>query len=150
MDFDGFVALEPDSGSIEAAREALRLKLAMSDMEPDVLSNADSDDAEIGPEEVELEQKMIYAGDKTVIKVSCLVVSECCLGCSPTCVGKVVLSCQCFVLAPCVQAHGSLTITTSALYFTADEESEDYQQIDPQVNWFTDGVVWLCVGCWQW
>ena len=59
--------IEPDSGSIEAAPEALRLKLSVSDKEPDVLSNADSDEAEIGVEEVELEQKITYAGQDAAI-----------------------------------------------------------------------------------
>jgi hypothetical protein len=104
---------EPDSGSIGAAREALRLKLSVSDKEPDVLSNADSDEVEIGAEEVELEQKITYAG-------------------------KVVLSCQCSVIAPSVKAPGSLTITTSALYFTADEESEEYQHIGHEVLLYTN------------
>ncbi|XP_062513649.1 neurobeachin-like isoform X2 [Corticium candelabrum] len=104
---------EADTRSIEAAREALRLKLALADKEPDVLSNTDSDEAEIGPEEIDLEQKITFSG-------------------------KVVLSCQCSVIAPCVQAPGSLTITTSAIYFTADEDSEEYQHIDPKVLLYTN------------
>ena len=61
-----------------------------------------------------------------------------------------MLSCQCSVIAPSVQAPGSLTITTSTLYFTADEESEEYQQIDPQVVWVDEGIMFLLVvtaGC---
>ena len=54
--------LEADTRSIEAAREALRLKLALADKEPDVLSNTDSDEAEIGPEEIDLEQKITFSG----------------------------------------------------------------------------------------
>ena len=73
--------LEADTRSIEAAREALRLKLALADKEPDVLSNTDSDEAEIGPEEIDLEQKITFSGLQRVrhcdrIMIKCCYVKE--------------------------------------------------------------------------
>ncbi|XP_065829708.1 lipopolysaccharide-responsive and beige-like anchor protein isoform X2 [Oscarella lobularis] len=116
---------ETDSGSIEAAKAAFRLKMtkALSE-ELDVLSNADSDDVEGVLDEAEAEREVIFAG-------------------------RVVLSCSCRILCPCVVLPGTLTITTSALYFASDEESDDYKKLDPQLlqytkslnaEWFLDDV----------
>ena len=62
--FDFFHCLaETDSGSIEAAKAAFRLKMtkALSE-ELDVLSNADSDDVEGVLDEAEAEREVIFAG----------------------------------------------------------------------------------------
>ena len=48
--------------------------------------------------------------------------------------GHVVFTTSCHLIAPCVIAPGSLTVTSKALFFTVDEENSDYQKLDPKVS----------------
>ena len=49
--------------------------------------------------------------------------------------GHVIFSTPCHLIAPCVVAPGSLTITSTALFFTVDEDDADYQKLDPKVRY---------------
>ena len=46
----------------------------------------------------------------------------------------VVLTASCKSISPCIAAVGSLAITTTALYFSLDEEHPDNQKLDPKVS----------------
>lgn len=48
--------------------------------------------------------------------------------------GHVVFTAPCHLIAPCVLAPGSLTVTSEALFFTVDEENTEYQKLDPKVS----------------
>ena len=48
--------------------------------------------------------------------------------------GHVVFTAPCHLIAPCVLAPGSLTVTSEALFFTVDEENPEYQKLDPKVS----------------
>lgn len=48
--------------------------------------------------------------------------------------GHVILTTDCQMLAPCVVVPGSLTITSTAMFFSADEDDEEYRKIDPKVS----------------
>ena len=48
--------------------------------------------------------------------------------------GHVVFTAPCHLIAPCVLAPGSLTVTSEALFFTVDEENAEYQKLDPKVS----------------
>ena len=47
--------------------------------------------------------------------------------------GHVVFTTSCHLIAPCVVAPGSLTVTSEALFFAVDEENPEYQKLDPKV-----------------
>ena len=46
----------------------------------------------------------------------------------------VVLTASCRSISPCIAAVGSLAITTTALYFSLDEEHPNNQKLDPKVG----------------
>ena len=46
----------------------------------------------------------------------------------------VVFSTSCHLIAPCVVAPGSLTITSSAMFFTVDEDEPECKNLDPKVG----------------
>ncbi len=46
----------------------------------------------------------------------------------------VVLTASCKSISPCIGAVGTLTITTTALYFSLDEEHPDNLKLDPKVS----------------
>jgi len=48
--------------------------------------------------------------------------------------GHVVFTAPCHLIAPCVLAPGTLTVTSEALFFTVDEENMEYQKLDPKVS----------------
>ena len=48
--------------------------------------------------------------------------------------GHVVFTAPCHLIAPCVLAPGTLTVTSEALFFTVDEENAEYQKLDPKVS----------------
>ena len=50
--------------------------------------------------------------------------------------GHVVFTTSCHLIAPCVVAPGSLTVTSEALFFAVDEENPEYQKLDPKVRVF--------------
>lgn len=50
--------------------------------------------------------------------------------------GHVVFTSSCNMIAPCVVAPGTLTVTSEALFFTVDEENPEYQKLDPKVSPF--------------
>lgn len=50
--------------------------------------------------------------------------------------GHVVFTSSCHMIAPCVVAPGTLTVTSEALFFTVDEENPEYQKLDPKVSPF--------------
>ena len=50
--------------------------------------------------------------------------------------GHVVFTSSCHMIAPCVVAPGTLTVTSEALFFTVDEENPEYQKLDPKVSLF--------------
>ena len=47
--------------------------------------------------------------------------------------GHVIFTSSCHLIAPCVVAPGSLTVTSEAVFFTVDEENPEYQKLDPKV-----------------
>jgi hypothetical protein len=49
----------------------------------------------------------------------------------------VVLTASCKSISPCIAAVGTLTITTTALYFSLDEEHPDNLKLDPKVGLFS-------------
>lgn len=53
----------------------------------------------------------------------------------------VVLTAPCKSISPCIAAVGTLTITTTALYFSLDEEHSDNMKLDPKVSVFSDVIV---------
>lgn len=50
--------------------------------------------------------------------------------------GHVVFTSSCHMIAPCVVAPGTLTVTSEALFFTVDEENPEYQKLDSKVSPF--------------
>ena len=48
--------------------------------------------------------------------------------------GHVVFTTLCHLIAPCVVAPGSLTVTSEAVFFAVDEENPEYQKLDPKVS----------------
>ena len=48
----------------------------------------------------------------------------------------VVFTASCKSISPCTAAVGTLTITTTALYFSLDEEHPDNLKLDPKVSLF--------------
>ena len=48
--------------------------------------------------------------------------------------GHVVFTALCHLIAPCVVAPGSLTVTSEAVFFSVDEENPEYQKLDPKVS----------------
>nr|XP_058950691.1 neurobeachin-like [Pocillopora verrucosa] len=52
--------------------------------------------------------------------------------------GHVVFTSSCHMIAPCVVAPGTLTVTSEALFFTVDEENPEYQKLDPKVIMYMD------------
>ena len=46
----------------------------------------------------------------------------------------VVLTASCKSISPCIAAAGTLTITTTALYFSMDENHPDNMKLDPKVS----------------
>ena len=50
--------------------------------------------------------------------------------------GHVIFTSSCHLIAPCVVAPGTLTVTSEALFFTVDEENPEYQKLDPKVSPF--------------
>lgn len=48
--------------------------------------------------------------------------------------GHVILTTTCQMIAPCVVVPGSLTITSTAFFFSVDEDDEEYDKIDPKVR----------------
>lgn len=48
--------------------------------------------------------------------------------------GHVIFTSLCHLIAPCVVAPGSLTVTSEAVFFTVDEENQEYQKLDPKVS----------------
>ena len=64
--------------------------------------------------------------------------------------GHVVFTTSCHLIAPCVVAPGSLTVTSEALFFAVDEENPEYQKLDPKVRVFffkTDGNIKFPLHC---
>lgn len=55
--------------------------------------------------------------------------------------GPIVLTVECSMLAPGVVLPGNLTLTTSTLYFTIDDDNEETKKIDPQVRLNCDMLV---------
>ncbi|XP_065190156.1 lipopolysaccharide-responsive and beige-like anchor protein [Sycon ciliatum] len=51
----------------------------------------------------------------------------------PEVAGRVVLTTECVIVTPGLSAPGTLTCTTSALYFAVDETSEEYKSCSPDV-----------------
>lgn len=47
--------------------------------------------------------------------------------------GHVVFTSSCHLIAPCVVAPGSLTVTSEAVFFTVDEDNPEYKKLDPKV-----------------
>ena len=45
----------------------------------------------------------------------------------------VVLTATCKSISPCIVAAGTLTVTTSAVYFSLDEQHPDNKKLDPKV-----------------
>ncbi|XP_075418866.1 neurobeachin isoform X2 [Tenrec ecaudatus] len=54
--------------------------------------------------------------------------------------GPVVLSTQAQLIAPVVVAKGTLSITTTEIYFEVDEEDAAFKKIDPKVLAYTEGL----------
>ncbi|XP_048589684.1 neurobeachin-like isoform X3 [Nematostella vectensis] len=54
--------------------------------------------------------------------------------------GHVVFSTSCHLIAPCVVAPGSLTVSSTALFFSADEDDEEYHKLDSKVLLYMDGL----------
>lgn len=54
--------------------------------------------------------------------------------------GPVSLSTPAQLVAPCVVVKGTLSITTSELYFEVDEEDLSFKKIDPKILAYTDGL----------
>jgi len=54
--------------------------------------------------------------------------------------GHVVFTALCHLIAPCVVAPGSLTVTSEAVFFSVDEENPEYQKLDPKILMYMDGV----------
>ncbi|XP_028409384.1 neurobeachin-like [Dendronephthya gigantea] len=50
----------------------------------------------------------------------------------------VVLTASCKSISPCIAAVGTLTITTTAVYFSLDEEHSDNLKLDPKVTVYAD------------
>ena len=48
--------------------------------------------------------------------------------------GHVVFTALCHLIAPCVVAPGSLTVTSEAVFFSVEEENPEYQELDPKVS----------------
>ena len=51
--------------------------------------------------------------------------------------GHVVFTTSCHLIAPCVFAPGTLTVTSEALFFTVEEDNPEYQKLDPKVSVFS-------------
>ena len=56
---------------------------------------------------------------------------------------NVVFTAPCKSISPCTAAVGTLTITTTALYFSLDEEHPDNLKLDPKVSPLF--VIFVCV-----
>ncbi|XP_022098981.1 neurobeachin-like isoform X3 [Acanthaster planci] len=54
--------------------------------------------------------------------------------------GPVVYSTAASLIAPCVVAKGSLSITSSEMYFEVDEDDPAYKELDPKVLAYTEGL----------
>ncbi|XP_077156234.1 lipopolysaccharide-responsive and beige-like anchor protein isoform X2 [Paroedura picta] len=54
--------------------------------------------------------------------------------------GPVSLSASAQLVAPCVALKGTLSITTSELYFEVDEEDPGFKKIDPKILAYTEGL----------
>ncbi|XP_068720916.1 lipopolysaccharide-responsive and beige-like anchor protein [Montipora capricornis] len=54
--------------------------------------------------------------------------------------GHVIFTSSCHLIAPCVVAPGSLTVTSEAVFFTVDEENPEYQKLDPKILMYMDGL----------
>ncbi|XP_054846047.1 lipopolysaccharide-responsive and beige-like anchor protein isoform X2 [Eublepharis macularius] len=54
--------------------------------------------------------------------------------------GPVSLSTAAQLVSPCVALKGTLSITTSELYFEVDEEDPGFKKIDPKILAYTDGL----------
>ena len=46
----------------------------------------------------------------------------------------VVFTATCRSISPCIAASGTITITTTALYFSLDEQHPDNLKLDPKVG----------------
>lgn len=55
----------------------------------------------------------------------------------------VVLTASCRSISPCIAAVGSLAITTTALYFSLDEEHPSNQKLDPKVGVCSFNSFWV-------
>ncbi|XP_062992178.1 lipopolysaccharide-responsive and beige-like anchor protein isoform X2 [Elgaria multicarinata webbii] len=54
--------------------------------------------------------------------------------------GPVNLSTPAHLVAPCVAVKGTLSITTTELYFEVDEEEASFKKIDPKILAYTEGL----------
>ncbi|XP_071847278.1 neurobeachin-like isoform X4 [Apostichopus japonicus] len=114
---------------VENARQALHAQLASkrkldtptSEAEEDVL-NADDKDAEMESEMEDLNQTLLIAQLETQER------------------GTVVYSTQASLVAPCVIAKGTLSITASEMYFDVEEEDEDFKKINASILLYTEGL----------
>lgn len=48
--------------------------------------------------------------------------------------GHVVFTTECHLIAPCVVAPGSLTITSAFMFFAVDEDHDDFKRLDSKVS----------------
>ena len=48
--------------------------------------------------------------------------------------GHVVFTTECHLIAPCVVAPGSLTITSTFMFFAVDEEHDEFKKLDTKVS----------------
>ena len=48
--------------------------------------------------------------------------------------GPINISTTAVLVSPGISVHGTMSITTSEVYFEVDEDHEDFKKIDPQVG----------------
>ncbi|XP_071951821.1 neurobeachin-like isoform X2 [Antedon mediterranea] len=54
--------------------------------------------------------------------------------------GAIVYSTKCSLVAPCVVVRGTLSITSSEVYFEVDEEEDQFKEIDSKILAYSEGL----------
>jgi len=69
------------------------------------------------------------------------------------CAGPVNISTKARLVAPGVVAPGTVSITSTELYFEVDEDDTEYRRIDPEVGphffFFSFSVSWCLLTWWK-